>query len=117
MAFVRAQLVAHPGVTRRALSRQLCEAWDWRQPNGTLCDALCRSLLLRLHRAGHVTLPPGRYATMLGEKIDQHAVRVWLVNTGWTGGGHGVGTRTYPPRGKTPQSRVSSECRVTGRPE
>jgi len=61
VAFVRAQLVAHPGVTRRALSRQLCEAWDWRQPNGTLCDALCRSLLLRLHRAGHVTLPPGRW--------------------------------------------------------
>jgi hypothetical protein len=61
VAFVRAQLVAHPGVTRRALSRQLCDAWEWRQPNGTLCDALCRSLLLRLHRAGHVTLPPGRW--------------------------------------------------------
>lgn len=61
VAFIRAQLAAHPDVTRRALSRQLCDAWDWRQPNGTLCDALCRSLLLRLHRAGHLTLPPGRW--------------------------------------------------------
>ena len=43
--------------------------------------------------APFLPLPPGRYATMLGEKIDRHQVRVWLVNTGWTGGGHGVGTR------------------------
>lgn len=61
IAFVRARVTAQPGVTRRALSRQLCEAWDWRQPNGTLCDALCRSLLLQLHRAGHITLPAGRW--------------------------------------------------------
>jgi hypothetical protein len=60
-AFVRAQLAAAPHLSRRALSRQLCEAWDWRQPNGTLCDAVCRAVLLRLHRAGHVTLPAGRW--------------------------------------------------------
>ena len=36
---------------------------------------------------------PGVYATMLGEKIKEHDVRVWLVNTGWSGGGHGVGAR------------------------
>lgn len=30
---------------------------------------------------------------MLGEKIARHAVRVWLVNTGWTGGAYGVGRR------------------------
>jgi phosphoenolpyruvate carboxykinase (ATP) len=30
---------------------------------------------------------------MLGERIARHSVRVWLVNTGWTGGPHGTGTR------------------------
>jgi hypothetical protein len=61
IADIRAQLAATPAVTRRALSRQLCEAWNWRQPNGTLCDALCRSLLLQLHRAGHIALPAARW--------------------------------------------------------
>jgi phosphoenolpyruvate carboxykinase (ATP) len=38
-------------------------------------------------------LHPGAYAGMLGEKLERHGARVWLVNTGWTGGGHGVGSR------------------------
>ncbi len=33
------------------------------------------------------------YAKLLGEKIARHQVGVWLVNTGWTGGPHGVGRR------------------------
>jgi len=36
---------------------------------------------------------PSVYAHMLGEKIARHGCAVWLVNTGWTGGAHGVGTR------------------------
>ena len=43
--------------------------------------------------APFLPLAPSRYATMLGEKIARHAVRVWLVNTGWTGGAYGVGKR------------------------
>jgi phosphoenolpyruvate carboxykinase (ATP) len=43
--------------------------------------------------APFLPLPPGRYATMLGERIAQHEVRVWLVNTGWTGGPYGTGRR------------------------
>jgi hypothetical protein len=37
---------------------KLCEAWDWRQPNGARRDMVCRGLMLGLHRAGHIELPP-----------------------------------------------------------
>jgi phosphoenolpyruvate carboxykinase (ATP) len=43
--------------------------------------------------APFLPLPPSRYAEMLGERIARHQARVWLVNTGWTGGPYGTGTR------------------------
>jgi len=57
---IRALLGAHPELSRRAFSQRLCEHWDWRQPNGALRDMVARSLLLVLHRAGHIVLPPVR---------------------------------------------------------
>jgi phosphoenolpyruvate carboxykinase (ATP) len=44
---------------------------------------------------GEAFLPlhPTAYAKLLGEKIDKHGVNVYLVNTGWTGGAYGVGSR------------------------
>jgi phosphoenolpyruvate carboxykinase (ATP) len=38
-------------------------------------------------------LPPVVYSKLLGEKLTKHGSRVWLVNTGWTGGPYGVGER------------------------
>jgi hypothetical protein len=53
------QLIAdNPGASRRLLSKKLCEAWDWRQANGELCDMVSRGLMLKLHRSGLVRLPP-----------------------------------------------------------
>ncbi len=43
--------------------------------------------------APFLPLPPQRYATMLGEKLEKHGAACWLVNTGWSGGGYGVGKR------------------------
>jgi phosphoenolpyruvate carboxykinase (ATP) len=43
--------------------------------------------------APFLPLPPTVYANMLGEKLKRHGVDCWLVNTGWSGGGVGVGKR------------------------
>ena len=43
--------------------------------------------------APFLPLAPTDYAKMLGERIEKHGVRMWLVNTGWSGGGYGVGSR------------------------
>ena len=57
-AFIRQLIADNPQDSRRRLSAKLCEAWDWRQANGQLKDMVCRGLMLALHRAGFITLPP-----------------------------------------------------------
>ena len=57
IVFIRAFIAAHPEASRRRLSALLCEAWQWKQANGALCDMICRGLLLMLHRAGEIELP------------------------------------------------------------
>ena len=61
VAFIRQLIAAHPRASRRSLSKKLCEAWNWVQPNGVLRDMVCRGLMLALHRAGHIELPPVRW--------------------------------------------------------
>ena len=47
--------------------------------------------------APFMVLHPTEYAKLLKEKIAQHKVNCWLVNTGWTGGPYGVGKRMFLP--------------------
>lgn len=43
--------------------------------------------------APFMALNPNVYARLLGEKMERHAVQAWLINTGWSGGPYGTGSR------------------------
>lgn len=58
--FLRELISQNPGLTRNALSFKVCQAWNWVQLNGQFRDMVCRSLMLALHRAGHIQLPAPR---------------------------------------------------------
>ncbi len=60
LVMIRALIEENATSSRRKLSRQLCEVWNWVQPNGAACDMICRGLMLALDRAGHIVLPPVR---------------------------------------------------------
>ena len=62
IAFIQSTIEADAKMTRRKLSRRICEAWGWVQGNGTVRDMVCRGLLLALHRQGRITLPPPRWS-------------------------------------------------------
>ena len=62
IASIRQIIAQNPYASLRQLSVLVCEAWDWRQANGALRDMVCRSLMLHLHRAGHIELPAKRCA-------------------------------------------------------
>ncbi len=88
---IRELIASNPGASRRALSQKLCEAWDWRQPNGTPRDMVCRGLMLALWRAGHIELPPVRYvppnplakrAKAALVELDRTPLRVTLAELG-----------------------------------
>ncbi len=53
---------------------------------------------------------PGEYARMLGDRLREHEADVWLVNTGWSGGGHGVGSRI-----KLAHTRTMVRAALSGR--
>jgi len=78
---VRELIASQPRASRRALSLALCERWNWVQPNGAPRDAVCRGLLLALHRAGHIELPPPRWASSGAASRDRRPAPVEVDTT------------------------------------
>ena len=72
VAFIRELVATQPGVSRRALSLQLCKAWNWVQANGVPRDMVARGLLLDLQRRGLIELPaPQRPSSNGGVRLRQ----------------------------------------------
>ena len=55
---IRSAVAEHWDKGRSAISRILCERWEWRQANGLLKERACRVLLLALEKKGEIKLPP-----------------------------------------------------------
>ena len=55
---IRQLLAANPNWHRTRLSLEICRLWNWQSPTGQYKDMACRSLLLKLERAGSIVLPP-----------------------------------------------------------
>jgi hypothetical protein len=58
--FIGNLIAGNPEDCRTELSRKLCRAWNWMQPNGELKAMVCRGLLLQLDIRGHIALPASR---------------------------------------------------------
>lgn len=58
IAFIQKVIADHHAEGRTAISRLICQAWNWRQVNGQLKDMVCRGLLLILERKQLISLPP-----------------------------------------------------------
>jgi len=64
IVFIRRLISENAGASRRALSAKLCDAWQWKQANGIPREMVCRGLMLMLHRAGQIELPPVRQTSL-----------------------------------------------------
>ena len=58
IATIRKIIDRHPTKSRRFISQEVCRRWNWKQPNGSLKDMTCRSLLLLLETKGLIVQPP-----------------------------------------------------------
>jgi phosphoenolpyruvate carboxykinase (ATP) len=100
------------GVTEPKATFSSCfgEAFIVHHPAKVSVDALCcvclllfvvlvwfsnerRSLTTTYHLPHHLPHQPPQYADLLAKLMEKHSANAWLVNTGWVGGGYGVGSR------------------------
>jgi hypothetical protein len=79
--FIRNFIAQHPALSRRALSTQLCRAWNWVQANGRLRSMVCRGMMLALHRAGQIQLPPVR--KLMPNPLASRRPPAPLARAGW----------------------------------
>jgi hypothetical protein len=86
IVFIRRFIAENPSMSRRKLSAKLCEAWQWKQANGALCDMVCRGLLLMLHRTGEIELPATRQ-TSLNPFVQRNKPQPVLIDTSALNGG------------------------------
>jgi hypothetical protein len=63
VASIQRLMAENPQCSRYKLSRLLCRFWNWRDPQGQLKDMAARSLLLKLHARGWISLPAKRRAS------------------------------------------------------
>lgn len=77
-----------PDISRRLLSKSVCEWLDWRHPNGRLKDMSCRKALSQLQKTGHLQLPeavrihPGIRQRAVQEPLDRSPVVCTLQELG-----------------------------------
>jgi hypothetical protein len=104
--FLRQLIAEHPELSRCALSRLVCEAWQWKQANGALREMVCRGLMLALARAGQIELPP------VQRKVRNHLVErprpepVVPDNTPVCGSLRALGTIEFQQVRRTPEEAL-----------
>jgi len=66
---IAASVAQEPSISRRALSRRVCEWLDWRAPNGRLKEMSCRVALAKLSQAGVLSLPEASAAVPSARRL------------------------------------------------
>lgn len=79
--FLAGIIADNPKESRRALSIRVCRDWNWVQLNGALKDGVCRGLMLKLHREGHIKLPPRRQPPTGGRQSKQRIKELEIDQT------------------------------------
>ena len=62
------ELARHPEWNRSRLSREICRAWGWMDKRGRVKDMACRTMLLKLEKAGAIRLPAAQNGNGNGER-------------------------------------------------
>lgn len=81
---IRVFLKEYPDWNRSRLSRELCELWNWRRPDGQIKDMACRELLRKLESRSLIKLPPrqrpgpGRASVIEPVEVDKSSVSCGL---------------------------------------
>jgi hypothetical protein len=104
--FIRELIARHRGKSRRGLSEELCREWGWVQPNGELRSMVCRSLMLALHRAGHIELPAVRQVSRNPLVHRPRPAPVLVDRTPWEGSFKELGPLTVEQVRRTGKEKI-----------